>query len=379
MTETTTTASAGSYALANGANGVIEAPELPYRPRDPQRYRPRIALIGAGGIAFAHLGAYRQAGYDVAIICDQDIARAQARRDEFFPKADVTTTVDDVLGRGDIAVVDIATHPAARVALVERALDAGKHVLSQKPFVLDLDVGQALVSRAVRNGVKLAVNQNGRWAPHFGYMREAVKAGIIGQVQSVHLGVHWDHTWTKGTPFEDIDDLVFYDFAIHWFDFLASIIGAKATNVFATRARAVEQEVKPPMLAQALVEFEGGQASLAFDAHAKFGSLDRTYLSGTKGTLVSQGPNLGNQTVTLHTAGGEAQPLLQGAWFNDGFHGAMAELLCAIEEDREPINGARGNLLSLELCFAAIKSSHSGKPVRPGAVRNLAMQNTQSR
>ena len=42
------------------------------------------------------------------------------------------------------------------------ALEAGKHVLSQKPFVLDLDDGQELVDLADRNGLKLAVNQNGR-------------------------------------------------------------------------------------------------------------------------------------------------------------------------------------------------------------------------
>ncbi|QDZ12671.1 Gfo/Idh/MocA family protein [Devosia ginsengisoli] len=369
----TTTASADSYALTDAPKGVAVAPDLPYQPRDPQAYRPRIALIGAGGITFAHLGAYRQAGYDIVAICDQDIERARNRRDEFYPEAAITTDVDDILGRDDIAVVDIATHPAARVSLIERALDARKHVLSQKPFVLDLDVGEALVERADRNGVKLAVNQNGRWAPHFGYMREAVRAGVVGEVQSVHLGVHWDHTWTKGTPFEDIDDLVFYDFAIHWFDFLASLIGDRATNVFATRAHAAGQQMRPPMLAQALVEFEGGQCSLAFDAHARFGPLDTTYISGTEGSLVSQGPNLGSQAVTLYTAEGEAHPLLQGAWFNDGFHGAMGELLCAIEEDREPINGARGNLLSLQLCFAAIASSHSKAPVRPGTVRKLSV------
>lgn len=198
MTEATATASADSYALADAAHCVAVAPDLPYQPRDPQNYRPRIGLIGAGGITFAHLGAYRQAGYDVAAVCEQDIERARSRRDEFFPEAAVTTNVADIVGRDDIGVVDIATHPAARVALIERALDAGKHVLSQKPFVLDLDVGEALVERADRNGVKLAVNQNGRWAPHFGYMREAVRAGIIGDVQSVHLGVHWDHTMDHG-------------------------------------------------------------------------------------------------------------------------------------------------------------------------------------
>ena len=76
-------------------------------------------------------------------------------------------------------------------------------------------------------GVKLAVNQNGRWAPHFSYMREAVRAGLVGDVVSCHTGVHWDHSWIEGTPFEKIDDLVFFDFAIHWFDFLSSLIGAR--------------------------------------------------------------------------------------------------------------------------------------------------------
>lgn len=371
MSETDVTMSAEVYALSTAAAGAVSAPSLPYRPRDPTSYRPKIGLIGAGGITFAHLGAYRDAGYDVAAICDQDIERARKRQAEYFPQAWITANADEVLGADDIEVVDIATHPAARVLMIERAIDAGKHVLSQKPFVLDLDTGRALVERADRRGVKLAVNQNGRWAPHFAYMREAVRAGIVGDVQSVHVGVHWDHTWIKGTPFEDIDDLVFYDFGIHWFDFLASIVGNRATKVVATRNRAVGQDARPPLLAQALVAFEGGQASLVFDANSRFGPLDSTYISGTKGTLVSKGPSLGNQTVTLFTSDGEARPSLQGAWFNDGFHGTMAELLCSIEEDREPINSARDNLLSLELCFAAIESSRTGGAVEPGAIQGL--------
>ena len=58
----------------------------------------------------------------------------------------------------------------------QAAIDAGKHILSQKPFVVDLDVGEELVAQAEARGVKLAVNQNGRWAPHFSYMRQAVAA-----------------------------------------------------------------------------------------------------------------------------------------------------------------------------------------------------------
>jgi predicted dehydrogenase len=61
-----------------------------------------------------------------------------------------------------------------------------------------------------------------------------------------------------------------------------------------------------------------------------------------------------------------------GKWFNDGFRGAMGELLCAIEENREPSNSARDNLRSLALCFAAVKSADTGKSQIPGKIRRLS-------
>ncbi|NJM48942.1 MAG: hypothetical protein HC860_24565 [Alkalinema sp. RU_4_3] len=131
-------------------------------------------------------------------------------------------------------------------------------------------------------GVRLAVNQNGRWAPHLSYMREVVRAGLIGAVQSVHVNLHWDHTWTAGTPFENIGDLVLYDFGIHWFDFVSSLVGDRARRITATRAFAVGQTMRVPMLAQVLLELEGGQASLVFDAHQRFGARDTTYVGGSQ-------------------------------------------------------------------------------------------------
>ncbi|HZP83635.1 MAG TPA: Gfo/Idh/MocA family oxidoreductase [Chthonomonadaceae bacterium] len=350
----------------------IAAPDLPYKPRDPQQYRPAIGLIACGGITEAHLTAYTKAGYNVVALCDLIEERALKRQKQFYPKADIYLDYKQLLARDDIEVVDIATHPPERVPLIEDALRAGKHVLSQKPFVLNLDTGEKFVKLAEQQGVKLAVNQNGRWAPYFSYIRQAVKQGLIGDLMSLHLSVHWDHSWTEGTPFENIYDLIFYDFAIHWFDITSHLLGdRKIHRVHATRSRAIGQTIRPPLLAQALVEFEGGQASLVFDAFVKYGMQNRTYIAGTKGTITSLGPDLSDQTVTLYTADGYGSPKLEGNWFPDGFHGSMSELLCAIEENREPINNARENLRSLALCFAAIASATDGAPKVPGEVRKL--------
>jgi predicted dehydrogenase len=245
-------------------------------------------------------------------------------------------------------------------------------VLSQKPFVLDLALGGRLAALADRQGVVLAVNQNGRWAPHLSFIRESVRQGLIGNLQSVQVAIAWDHSWIGGTTFNEIDDLILYDFAIHWCDFLASLIGPAATSVFATRAKAPGQTAKPPLLAPVLVEFPGGQAALHCDGSTKQGQRDRTTVTGTTGTLDSYGPDLGQQEVTLFTAAGYARPELEGTWFNDGFAGTMGALLKAIETGEQPLHNARDNLASLAIALAAIASSRRGMPVKPGTVTSLA-------
>ncbi|MHB8901520.1 MAG: Gfo/Idh/MocA family protein [Thermoguttaceae bacterium] len=350
----------------------VSAPRLRYRPQDPRTYRPHIGLIACGGVTRYHLAEYRRAGYSVTALCDLELSRARAWRKEFFPDTAVYRDYRQVLARRDIEVVDIATHPSGRASIIEDALNAGKHVLSQKPFVLDLKLGRRLVQLADRRGLRLAVNQNGRWAPHFSYMRLAVAAGLVGQVSSVQMSVRWDHTWVQGTHFEQIHHLLLYDFAIHWFDMLACFMGErKPLRVFASLARTSTQQIEPPLLAKVVVEYENAQAILAFDAETLFGQQDATCVVGTEGTISSTGPDLTRQSVTLATAAGLARPRLTGTWFEDGFHGTMGELLCAIEEDREPTNGARDNLRSLELCFAAIASAERGRPVVPGTVKTV--------
>ena len=248
----------------------------------------------------------------------------------------------------------------------EKAAAAGKHILSQKPFALDAATGQRLVACARDAGVRIAVNQNGRWAPYFCYLREAVKAGVIGDVGSVHMVLNWDHTWTAGTPFEEIHHLMFEDFGIHWFDAVRSFFpGADAVSVAASVSRFPSQPVKPPLLGGAIVAFPEGMATLAFNGGSRFGARETCTITGTKGTLHAVGEICGIREVEVHTEEGSAIAKLDGSWFPDGFRGAMGELMRAIEEDREPENSAADNLKSLALVRAAMESADTGKQVAP--------------
>lgn len=350
----------------------IAAPALPYRPRDPKRYNPPIGLIGCGGISQSHLRAYKSAGYNVVALCDCDPAKSEARRKEFFPRAKTYSDPIDLLRRDDIEVVDIATHPLERETLIPAAIDARKHVLSQKPFVVDLDLGQRLCDLADRRNVKLAVNQNGRWSPHVAYARLAIERGLIGTVLGAHLHCHWNHDWIAGTPFDCVHHVILYDYAIHWFDMVHCFMqGRRATRLTASIRPATGQKAIPPLLGQCMIDYDDAQSTLVFDGHVRRGGLDAIYIGGTDGAIDCRGPDLNKHTLTLHTRKGRATPKLAGSWFRDGFHGTMGELLCAIEEKRTPYNSARDNLDSLAMCFAAVASADSGQPQVPGTIRRL--------
>lgn len=365
------------YALRGSATSRTgPAPDLPCRPPTPRQYKPRIALVGCGGITALHLAAYRDYGWDVLAMMDISEDAARARRDEFFPDALVTTSLDDVLSRDDIDVLDIALHPEPRAATVEAALNAGKHVLSQKPFAVDLDVAERLADLADERGLRLAVNQNGRFAPHVAYTRAAIDAGLLGQVGSIDLSVHWDHNWTAGTPFDQIPHLLMYDFAIHWFDMANCYLdGRKARTVSAQVQRLAGQKSKPPLGGHAIIQADDCLATLSFNGNALAGPFDRTLVVGSEATVHSIGPNLNEQALTLYRADEALAAALSGQWFNDGFAGAMGELLCAVEENRQPSNNARHNIHSLEIAFAAIASAESGgAPTEVGSVRRLEPQ-----
>jgi predicted dehydrogenase len=357
-----------NYALdAPAAGKRIAAPALDYEPRRPKSLNAKIGLVGCGGIAATHLQAYREAGLNVVALCDRTRAKAEKLGADHFPGASVHDSAAEVFARGDVQVVDLTPHPEDRLPLIEAAIDAGKHVLSQKPFVLDIEEGRRLCDLADAKGVALAVNQNGRFAPHLAYLREAARSELLGEVEAVRIAIQWDHNWVAGLPFDEIPDLVLYDFAIHWFDFVSSVFpGRKADFVFATATASPGQRAKPPLLAQVVARFGAAQASWTFDADCRFDPADETAIVGTKGVARSRGPSLSDQRVTVHRAEGWFAPELSGSWFPGGFAGAMLELMAAIESGEPPRHAARENLGSLELCFAARESALRGVPVAPG-------------
>ncbi|MDG0964067.1 MAG: Gfo/Idh/MocA family oxidoreductase [Opitutales bacterium] len=350
-----------TYGLSSAKKSTsITLPTIDYLPHKPKSYNPTIGLIGTGGISQYHLKNYQEYGYRVVALANRTLAKAESMRDQFYPEASVYSDYKKLLRREDIEVIDVTPHPNDRLPILYDCLNAGKHVLSQKPFVLDLEEGKKLADLADKKARKIAVNQNGRWSPHFSYLRNAVTRGLIGEVTSIDYSLQWDHTWIKGNPsFEKMVDLILFDFGIHWFDITACIMAGKNPDkIYASTVSHSSQVYEPPALASVIIDYPETQVRMSFNGHCTRGEQDTTTLVGTKGTLRSRGPGLNEQSnIEIFLQEGSKTFPLSGSWFTTGFAGTMSELLCAIEEDREPTNSARNNLKTLELCFAARKSA----------------------
>jgi len=335
---------------------------------DPGEYDPEIGVVGCGSICEYHLEAYADAGYDVRALCDIDRERTVALRDRFYPEATVYEDHETLLANEDAEVIDATTYPEPRVGIVADAIDAGRHVLSQKPFVTDLADGRRLVERADDAGVTLAVNQNGRWAPQYRYMRAAVDAGLVGDVHCVSLERHWDKNSIAG---DDIEHRLFFYYGIHVVDMVRCLLGGNPERVSAATARSPGQAPEEPLLGEVVLEYDSALARLTFNGDERGVEVSRGRVSGSDGTITSEGEDQNAETVCVHREEGTVSPALSGSWFPDGFGGAMAELLAAVAEDREPVHSARDNLGTVATTIAAIESARRGEAVEPAAVERL--------
>jgi len=99
-----------------------------------------------------------------------------------FPHARITADLDELLDDDELAAVVIATPSATHADLVERALDAEKHVFVETPMALSVDRASFLVRRAERNGRSLMVGNDVLFHPAVRKLKELITGGALGEI-----------------------------------------------------------------------------------------------------------------------------------------------------------------------------------------------------
>jgi predicted dehydrogenase len=342
-----------------------ETHSLDYRPAFPSEYRPGVALVGCGDIAKSwHLPAYAKYGVQVVGVYDAAPGATDGILERFPFVRRVYPALGDLLADDEVEIVDIATRPDVRPELIRRAIRAGKHVLAQKPLAVDLRAAREVTEEAERRGVRVAVNQNGRWSPPWRIATLLIEQGAVGDITAItHLH---DRPLPPlvGTHFDELDHFVIYDYSLHWIDISRCWLDGKtveAVRALDYRTPNQPSETKSPWAAWVEIHYEDGTSALIRSA----GPARTTHpacpfwVHGTDGTIRGS-VLLGSDFVELERDGVTSRFTLEGAWYPDGFAGTLGELITAINEDREPFNSARHNLLTLGMTLAACRSAEQG-------------------
>ncbi|MCB0162316.1 MAG: Gfo/Idh/MocA family oxidoreductase, partial [Caldilineaceae bacterium] len=141
-----------------------------------------VGVIGAGNISAAYLRlAPLFRGIEIRAVADLNMDAAKARAEEFGVKA---LTVKDMLAADDIDIVVNLTIPAAHFAVSKQVLEAGKHVYSEKPFVLTLEEGQELARIAAEKGLRVGSAPDTFMGGSHQLARHLVDLGTVGRVTS---------------------------------------------------------------------------------------------------------------------------------------------------------------------------------------------------
>src|ERR1700683_4060168 len=138
-------------------------PHLDYTPKMPRKLDRGIAIVASGGsVNYAHLPAYKKAGFRVVGITDRNREAAEKTAEQ-AGILKVYASVEELLGDGDVEIVDVAVYPAGQLEVVEKVTAAKRHLLCQKPFADEYAKAVRSVELAEAAKVKIAVNQQMRW------------------------------------------------------------------------------------------------------------------------------------------------------------------------------------------------------------------------
>lgn len=198
----------------------------------------RVAVVGAGFIGPVHVEALRRLGIDVAGVLGRDAAESEsARAAQGLPRA--YASLDEVLADETVQSVHLAVPNVLHYEMAKRVLQAGKHVICEKPLAMNSEQSAELVELARTSGREAGVCYNVRFYPLNLEARSRIQRGELGDVVAINgsyvqdwLLYDTDYNWRvradQGGALRAVADI-----GTHWMDLVTSITGLEVEAVLA--------------------------------------------------------------------------------------------------------------------------------------------------
>lgn len=282
----------------------------------------KVGVLGYGGafnMGRNHMKQMSKAGMEPFAVCEIDPERLKVATED-FPGIETYDDLDAMLKQSDVDLIVHITPHNLHYPLAAKCLKAGKHVITEKPFVLTTAEADKLIALAKKNDLLVSTYHNRHWD---GNIRRAVKdireKGVIGDIVKVecHMGSYgMPRDWWRTS--REISGGILYDWGVHLLEYSLQVLGeAKITEVsgfshegfwgpqlpksYKWREGVNEDE------ANAIVRFDtGALLYLTISQLRSYQRPGKIEFIGTKGTYVLDGPdNVLRQPKTVRTEDGK--------------------------------------------------------------------------
>lgn len=277
----------------------------PTNGRDVSAAPLRCAVVGYGAAFNQGRSHARQiaetAGLRLEAICDVVPSRAEAAEGD-FPGVRGFTDLDRLLTEvaPDIVAVVVPHHLHAATAI--RCLEAGAHVVVEKPMAITVADCDAMIAAARAAGRVLTVYHNRRWDGDFLTARDLIRQEAIGEV--FHIEYYSGGYGRPGGGWRSdkaVSGGAFYDWGAHSVDWVLGLMDAPLRSVTGFFHKRVWHDVSNEDQVQAVLRFADDRVADVQQSHLSMGPKPRWRILGTRGAILDTGERLGPQARPCFT------------------------------------------------------------------------------
>ncbi|MDN5312643.1 MAG: UDP-N-acetyl-2-amino-2-deoxyglucuronate dehydrogenase [Thermoanaerobacteraceae bacterium] len=334
----------------------------------------KIGIIGCGSIISKHLKAVVENSdkMELLVLCDTVPGKMDVAVDEYI-KAGGTgghhikkyTDYMKLLENPDINLVTVATISGIRPKIALDALDAGKHVILEKPMALSIKEADEIIKKSEEKGLKVAVCHQMRFLPYMMKLKKAITSGAFGKLVHASASMRWNRNdaYYSSSPWRgtwEYDGGAFMNQAIHVIDILLWLMGPVA-RVYAETGTFLKK-IEAEDAGAAVLRFKNGAVGTIEASVCVYPkNLEETLgVFGEKGTVLIGGKAL-NKVETWNI---EGEAPLEAPEIPPNLHTLLyRDMTDAVVNDRQPLINAREGKNAVELILSIYKSSLTKKPV----------------
>lgn len=348
----------------------------------------KYALIGCGRIAVNHIKAALNNELSIVAVCDILPKKMESLLAKYDLQNDKSITryadYKEMIEAEKPELVSIATESGIHAEIALYCIKNKINVIIEKPMAMSMEDADKIIEAAKANNVKVSACHQNRFNVAIQELRKAIEAGRFGKLSHGSIHVRWnrDHGYYDQAPWRGTwaqDGGALMNQCIHGIDLLRWMMGDEIEEVYGATRQQFHGYLEAEDVGMAVVKFKNGAiGTIEGTTNVYPKNLEETlYVFGENGTVKIGGTSTNNIDVwdfADETADDLKKKDLKEATSNvygNGHTSLFADVIDAIEKDRQPYVDAVAGRNALEVVLSIYKSQKEGKPVKL-PLRNFA-------